>query len=1412
MAESHEEANDEPLSPAQHSLFKSSMLMASGTLVSRLLGFLRNTLLIAAVGVAMGAADAFQAANTLPNMVYNMLAAGVFNAVLIPQIVRALKHKSGSVYVSRLLTAAGSILFLLTALAMLGAPLLLTLTSSGFPADVRALAITFSLWCLPQLFFYGVYNLFGEVLNARGIFGPFMWAPVLNNLIAIAGLGYFIYRWGVAPEVLPASDFSSQQVLVLAGSATLGVILQALILLIPLRRSGVKLRLDFHFRGTDFGSATRVAMWTFATLLVSQVGILSTSNIASRAVRWGTENGQVIPSLQAYNTAFMIFMLPQALIGLSITTAMFTRLANNAADGNQIGMARNYERGVRLITLLSMLAAAALIPAAQPLMQMILPGFPASAAAGYASVLVALALGVPAVGIGMISQRVFYALENAKPVFLIGILPMLLQLLVGWTTYAVADPRWWTVGAAAAETAARLLHSLISVAWVGYVVRTVNVGRIITNYTKYFTGLCISAFAGWGVLHLVGPASLQSSGGARFADAFWKACLVGVVVALVFYLFLRVTDPEGAGAAMRALASKLPGRKARTVATAGAGAAEADSGASDEGADLADADAEPDDRTATIDAVTDAPAGEVGSSADSAAASSPVPEPPTETPSAADIAANRDNVTEKAPDTERTGASRFGSIIDRLLNADEDNHDPLGVLETPSERATRQAAGDTLAADFASRALSIGLSSVESANTGQIPILRFKNAAQEAAMPAEGNSASARDAAEGSTGQDLPLTKADAARLMAQLGTDDVAGDAVEPGTDRTEVGYLAAGSPADGAVFVEPTSAAEPPARLGMPIADANAPVSTPVAGVPLGDPLEDASPAVELPTAPPQARFAPAEPETIGEMVAEVELAEQETAEQADDLDDTLIGQLHRVDVPPPPPADPSEDTILTELDVTSLAAPLPPGDAAPAPVPSPTPMRAAGTGFHAAAAAAMGTEAPPEFSELISGKGSDLAALPGGDEPQPAVAPVEHVAPGTYAAAPADPVVPVDPVAPVDPAFLATGSPADPEPIAPSQIDSVSAEDAYRMTLADAPAVMPPSIPPVESPAAALADELASGIDEFAEEPTAQLTTPDAAATEPTDVYPAFAETVSEAAPAEDPTAVDLVAESDVAEGPVADLPLTGLPPASSSAAESTIPGLGTPPAADGPEPLPPASPFAPTSAASPLPFGADSVFAEPPAGYGPSGPAPDQGKFDPTKLTVALAALVIVAGLAFAVVNLSSTPPMQLPMSGLQLGQSAAHQEGEEPAAAPVVTPTVTGATVFSWQDDDGDHADEAGAITDGNPETLWNSRYFTLNEFAPETAISVMIALEQESPVSRILVTNRGSGGEVVVRKPTEGNPRAGEVLATLPLQDGTTSIDLPEGTTANELSLSFNQLPTDDEGLFRAKISEITVE
>lgn len=408
-------------SPAPPTAARSSAIMAAGTLVSRVLGFLK----IIALGYALSATsalyDTFSAANNLPNLVYVMLAAGVFNAVLVPQIIRASKQPDGGAdFTSRLVTLIVLILAVLTVLVTVGAGVLMRLTTQGWSAEQLNVGIAFALWCLPQIFFYGLYATLGQILNAHGRFGWYMWAPAVNNVVAIAGLVVFVLTTGRNSEVTPhtVATWTPAQTVLLAGSSTLGVVCQALLLVPPIRALRLRLRPRFGWRGIGLGAAGRVAGWTILTMIVSNGVFLfatyPTASIASGAKR----PGENIAGQGVLDTASMIYTLPHAIVALSIATVLFNRMSAASATGDIGAVRAALSRGLRTTAVATVFGAGALLVLAGPLGMLFAGGRPADGAV-MGQTVVLLAVGAPFFSIGYLMNRVFYAEEDARTPFLI---------------------------------------------------------------------------------------------------------------------------------------------------------------------------------------------------------------------------------------------------------------------------------------------------------------------------------------------------------------------------------------------------------------------------------------------------------------------------------------------------------------------------------------------------------------------------------------------------------------------------------------------------------------------------------------------------------------------------------------------------------------------------------------------------------------------------------------------------------------------------------------------------------------------------------------------------------------------------------------------------------------------------------
>jgi len=348
-------------------LGRSSSVMAIGTAVSRLTGFARTVVLLAALG-ALLPGDAFTLANTIPNNLYILVAGGALNAVFIPQLVRAMRRDAdgGVLFAQRLLTMTVTVLLVVSAAAVLTAPWLVRLFAGsqfqqGASLPYLHLSISYARWCLPQIACYGLFVVVGQILNARGRFGPMMFAPILNNAVAIAVFGVFL-ALGTDHS---RADVPRWQVILLAGGSTLGVVVQAAVLLPSLRRAGVPLRPRLGWRAIGLAKVGGLAGWTLLFVAVNQIAYVVVSRIATSINATpsagqphgaGAGNGA---GLTSYQNAFLVFQLPHAVVAVSLVTALLPRMSRAAAAGSLAEVRRDTVRGLRVLAVTSIPAAAA---------------------------------------------------------------------------------------------------------------------------------------------------------------------------------------------------------------------------------------------------------------------------------------------------------------------------------------------------------------------------------------------------------------------------------------------------------------------------------------------------------------------------------------------------------------------------------------------------------------------------------------------------------------------------------------------------------------------------------------------------------------------------------------------------------------------------------------------------------------------------------------------------------------------------------------------------------------------------------------------------------------------------------------------------------------------------------------------
>ena len=530
----------EPASAApspRASIGRASVLLGAGTLVSRILGFVSAFVLALALGITGQGADAFNLANQLPNNVYAIVAGGLLGAVLVPAVVRAGLHDDGGQrFVNKVVTLSSVLFVAIAVIVTACAPLLVRLyAATGFDEAQLQLAVAFAYWCLPQVLFYALYSLFGEILNARGVFGPFTWAPALNNIIAISGILVFIALFGGEAAHRDVGAWTAPEVALLAGSATLGIAAQAFVLMLFWRRAGLRFRPDFAWRGVGLGKLGGAAGWLFGMVLITQLAGIVESQVASEATG--------AASITVLKYGWLIFMLPHSIITVSIATAYFTRISGHARDGDHGALRADVSTALRAILLIMVLGFAALVVLAMPFSAVFGSDYFEVQALG--TVLLAFLVGLIPFTVLFVVQRVFYALEDTRTPFLFQVVQAVLYVGGAIAVRFLLPTEWIAVGLALVLSLAGTVQTITAIVLLRRKLHGLDFGPVVGRGLWFLGAAAVAAAAGWGVLHLLGGVGDGAFPVSGPLPAIASMAVAGLTMAVIYLAVLWLTrNPE----------------------------------------------------------------------------------------------------------------------------------------------------------------------------------------------------------------------------------------------------------------------------------------------------------------------------------------------------------------------------------------------------------------------------------------------------------------------------------------------------------------------------------------------------------------------------------------------------------------------------------------------------------------------------------------------------------------------------------------------------------------------------------------------------------------------------------------------------------------------------------------------------
>ncbi|MFJ6755563.1 murein biosynthesis integral membrane protein MurJ [Streptomyces sp. NPDC091273] len=445
--------------PDKTSVLRSGALMAAGSIVSRATGFIRSAVVVAALGIGM-LGDGYAVANTVPNIIYMLLVGGALNAVFVPELVRAAKEHAdgGAAYTDRLLTACTAALVALTAAAVLAAPLIVSVYT-GYSGAQESTTVALARYCLPQILFYGLFTLLGQVLNARGRFGAMMWTPVLNNIVIIGVFGLFLYVSHDATDGLTAAETR-----LLGLGTTAGIVLQALALVPSLRAARFRWRPRFDWRGSGLGRPLRNAGWLVMLVLTNQIAYWVVTRLSTTAGTEADLAGLPGAGYTAYSNAYQLWIVPQGIITVSLVTALMPRMSAAASDGELATLRGDISYALRSSAAL-VVPAAALFAALAPWVMGSVFEYGVTDAADIevmAGMLMAFAPGLIAFSAQYVLSRGFYALSDTRTPFFLNLVIAALNAGLSAAAYFLLSPRWAVTGMAAATSLAFLAGAAVT--------------------------------------------------------------------------------------------------------------------------------------------------------------------------------------------------------------------------------------------------------------------------------------------------------------------------------------------------------------------------------------------------------------------------------------------------------------------------------------------------------------------------------------------------------------------------------------------------------------------------------------------------------------------------------------------------------------------------------------------------------------------------------------------------------------------------------------------------------------------------------------------------------------------------------------------------------------------------------------
>jgi putative peptidoglycan lipid II flippase len=395
---------------------RATAVMAVGTTLSRLTGVIRIIAVVYALGASSSVADAYNLANTMPNIIHDIVLGGVLSATFIPVFVHRLTTRSDDdaweaisavTSVTLIVMAAASVLFLVLTPVLIDATT--ALNHSAQAAQDRRVATELLILFVPQLACYGFISLGTALLNARRRFAAPMFSSIANNVVVIAVMIYYAVTVERASRSIGGLSHHRGQLLLLGLGTTAGVVAQAALMVPSLRRAGLRLtwKPDFHHEAVR--TIIRLSGWTFGLVVANQLALIVVLTLA----------GHTRGAVTAYTNSWTFFQLPYGVVAVSVMSATAPELTTHWARADLVAFRRRMATGLRTILAIVVPAAAGELILSHPLVALLLAHGVTTVndTVPTATSLALLALGLPGFCVFLYAIRVLQSVQDLRSAF-----------------------------------------------------------------------------------------------------------------------------------------------------------------------------------------------------------------------------------------------------------------------------------------------------------------------------------------------------------------------------------------------------------------------------------------------------------------------------------------------------------------------------------------------------------------------------------------------------------------------------------------------------------------------------------------------------------------------------------------------------------------------------------------------------------------------------------------------------------------------------------------------------------------------------------------------------------------------------------------------------------------------------------